>query len=239
MARFVWPIPGNVFLRKRGAGGARTGGNARRLAGLSYDLMVDGAQKPLADARYLLSPGDLCTVPQVPEIVAAGVGGLKIEGRYKDADYVALTTHAYREAVDRAWGGVAADAAEMAAEILAAGTGLFARAGAVVCFGDESSDCGAGRAPRHRGVCMGRVVSVDFDRVVIAAERGRPAASASLKPGDGVVFDAADWRSPGEPEEGGRVYEVIAARPESGSHVCQWGDSVRSGAGGRYFVADG
>jgi putative protease len=32
---------------------------------------------------------------------------------------------------------------------------------------------------------------------------------APLKPGDGLVFDAADWRSPGEPEEGGRVYEVL------------------------------
>ena len=31
---------------------------------------------------------------------------------------------------------------------------------------------------------------------------------APLKPGDGVVFDAADWRSPQEPEEGGRVFEV-------------------------------
>src|SRR5208283_258652 len=30
-----------------------------------------------------------------------------------------------------------------------------------------------------------------------------------LKPGDGVVFDAADWRSPEEPEEGGRVFEVV------------------------------
>jgi len=28
----------------------------------------------------------LCTVEQVSEIVAAGVGALKIEGRYKDAD---------------------------------------------------------------------------------------------------------------------------------------------------------
>ncbi|MFO8101710.1 MAG: U32 family peptidase, partial [Dehalococcoidia bacterium] len=40
----------------------------------------------------------------------------KIEGRYKDADYVALTTHAYRSAIDAAWGvrpaagGEAADA---------------------------------------------------------------------------------------------------------------------------------
>jgi len=31
---------------------------------------------------------------------------------------------------------------------------------------------------------------------------------APLKAGDGVVFDAADWRSPEEPEEGGRVYQV-------------------------------
>ena len=29
-----------------------------------------------------------------------------------------------------------------------------------------------------------------------------------VKRGDGLVFDAADWRSPDEPEEGGHVYEV-------------------------------
>jgi putative protease len=33
-------------------------------------------------------------------------------------------------------------------------------------------------------------------------------AESPLKPGDGVVFDAADWRSPEEKEEGGRVYQV-------------------------------
>ena len=40
-----------------------------------------------------------------PQIVASGVSALKIEGRYKDAEYVALTTHAYRKAVDEAWAG--------------------------------------------------------------------------------------------------------------------------------------
>jgi putative protease len=35
---------------------------------------------------------------------------------------------------------------------------------------------------------------------------------APLKAGDGLVFDAADWRSPEEPEEGGRIYEVRLAR---------------------------
>ena len=64
-----------------------------------------------------------------------------------------------------------------------------------------------GRAPRHRGVEMGRVVRVAPDRVEI--ETGEAHQIAPLKPGDGVVFDAADWRSPGEPEEGGRVYEAL------------------------------
>ncbi len=53
-----------------------------------------------------LSPGDLCTVEQVPEIVTYGVGALKIEGRYKDAGLCGAD-YAWRiwEAVDRAWGG--------------------------------------------------------------------------------------------------------------------------------------
>ena len=39
------------------------------------------------------------------EIVPLGVAALKIEGRYKDADYVALVTAAYRKALDDAWAG--------------------------------------------------------------------------------------------------------------------------------------
>jgi U32 family peptidase len=71
-----------------------------------------------------------------------------------------------------------------------------------------------GRAPRHRGVLLGRVIRVGADRVVL--QPGQAAAIAPLKPGDGVVFDAADWRSPEEPEEGGRVYTV---KPMRGGQV--------------------
>ena len=64
-----------------------------------------------------------------------------------------------------------------------------------------------GRAPRHRGVRMGRVIGVSETGVTIEpAETNR---LAPLKPGDGVVFDAADWRSPEEAEEGGRIFEVL------------------------------
>jgi putative protease len=174
--------------------------------------MVDGTHKPLDDARYLLSPGDLCTVAEVPAIVAAGVGALKIEGRYKDADYVALTTHAYRQAVDRAWSGdpVPRDKAETAEEMLQLEQVYSRGLGPWFASGTNHQVVVTGRAPRHRGVRMGTVVSVGFDRVVIAPESAH--ALAPLKPGDGVVFDAASWRSPGEPEEGGRVYGVVGSR---------------------------
>ncbi|HVV43927.1 MAG TPA: DUF3656 domain-containing protein, partial [Bryobacteraceae bacterium] len=161
-------------------------------------------QEPLGDARYLLSPGDLCTVSNVPEIVAAGVGSLKIEGRYKDADYVALTTKAYRDAVDGAWAGVERNRAELAAEMGRLEQVYSRGLGPWFASGTNHQAVVRGRAPRHRGVCAGKVVSVLPDSVVIAPER----IASPLKPGDGVVFDAADWRSPGEPEEGGRLYSV-------------------------------
>ena len=54
-------------------------------------MIVDNQLKPLGDARYLLSPGDLFALHQIPEIVNIGIHALKIEGRYKDENYVALT----------------------------------------------------------------------------------------------------------------------------------------------------
>ncbi|MEZ4606317.1 MAG: U32 family peptidase [Deinococcales bacterium] len=41
-----------------------------------------------------------------------GIASLKIEGRYKSSDYVALTTAAYRKAVDEAFAGVALSVTE-------------------------------------------------------------------------------------------------------------------------------
>jgi putative protease len=62
---------------------------------------------------------------------------------------------------------------------------------------------------------MGRVERVLAAGVVV--EPVGPAGEiAPLKPGDGLVFDAADWRSPEEPEEGGHVYEVT---PEAGGNI--------------------
>lgn len=42
-------------------------------------------------------------VDMVPELIRAGVRSFKIEGRLKGPEYVAITTRAYRQAVDEAW----------------------------------------------------------------------------------------------------------------------------------------
>jgi putative protease len=197
---------GQCFSSEAWGGRSANRGQCAQACRLPYEMIVDGKLQPLGDARYLLSPGDLFALRQIPEIVDIGIAALKIEGRYKDADYVALTTRAYRQAVDDAWAGrpVEVDrAAELQLEqVYSRGLGPF------FLTGTDHQAVVRGRAPRHRGVCMGRVARVTDAGIEI--EPAEANAAAPLKPGDGVVFDAADWRSPEEPEEGGRVFEVLA-----------------------------
>ena len=49
---------------------------------------------------YLYNSRDLCMIEHIPELVKAGVSSLKIEGRAKSYYYTAVTTNAYRYAVD-------------------------------------------------------------------------------------------------------------------------------------------
>jgi putative protease len=206
---------GQCFSSEAWGGRSANRGQCAQACRLPYDLMVDGKHQPLADARYLLSPGDLYALRQIPEIVQIGISALKIEGRYKDSDYVALTTRAYREAVDEAWDGhtgarpvrpVDAVTELQLEQVYSRGLGPH------FISGTNHQTVVNGRAPRHRGVLMGRVTRISDGNIVIEPISSAAAANslAPLKPGDGVVFDAADWRSPQEPEEGGRVFEVAA-----------------------------
>ncbi len=195
---------GQCFSSEAWGGRSANRGQCAQACRLPYELLVDDQVQPLGAARYLLSPGDLYALRQLPEIVQIGIHALKIEGRYKDADYVALTTAAYRQAVDEAWAGLPLHITpreELQLEqVYSRGLGPY------FVTGTNHQTVVNGRAPRHRGVLMGKVTQVLADRVVIAPEPD--AAPMPLKPGDGVVFDAADWRSPEQPEEGGRVYQV-------------------------------
>lgn len=49
---------------------------------------------------YIYNSKDLCMIPHLPELAAAGLTSLKIEGRVKSAYYVATVVRAYRAALD-------------------------------------------------------------------------------------------------------------------------------------------
>lgn len=53
-----------------------------------------------SDGTYLYNSRDLCMIDHIPALVRAGVNSLKIEGRAKTYYYTAVTTNAYRHAVD-------------------------------------------------------------------------------------------------------------------------------------------
>ena len=63
----------------------------------------DGQFFPVVEENggtYLYNSRDLCMIEHVDDILKAGVKSLKIEGRAKSAYYVAVTTNAYRHALD-------------------------------------------------------------------------------------------------------------------------------------------
>lgn len=188
---------GQCFSSEAWGGRSANRGQCAQACRLPYELLVDGEYRDLGDARYLLSPGDLYALHQVPELVRIGVNCLKIEGRYKDAEFVALTTAAYRKAVDEAWAGLPLSVTPQQEQDLEQ---VYSRGlGPHFMAGTNHQTVVRGRAPRHRGVRVGTVRGITERGVLV--ELSQP-----VKPGDGLVFDPANWRTPQGREEGGFLY---------------------------------
>ena len=193
---------GQCFSSEAWGGRSANRGQCAQACRLPYEMIVDGLKRDLGDARYLLSPGDLYALHQVPELVRIGVNCLKIEGRYKDAEFVALTTAAYRKAVDEAWAGlplsVTAQEEQDLEQVYSRGLGPH------FMSGTDHQKVVRGRAPRHRGVRVGTVTGLTERGVLVELEQ-------EVRAGDGLVFDPANWRTPEGREEGGFVYQVNEA----------------------------
>ncbi|GEM49686.1 U32 family peptidase [Deinococcus cellulosilyticus] len=190
---------GQCFSSEAWGGRSANRGQCAQACRLPYDLIVDGQYRNLEEARYLLSPGDLYALHQVPELMRIGVDCFKIEGRYKGPEYVAITTQAYRKAIDETWEmgsfHITPEEERDIEQVYSRGLGPW------FMQGTNHRQVVRGRAPRHRGVKLGEVTEVGrgFVRVKCAFEP---------KPGEGLVFDAAHRRSPELKEEGGNIYEV-------------------------------
>ena len=204
---------GQCFSSEAWGGRSANRGQCAQACRLEYGMIVDGRLKSLSDLTYLLSPQDLAALDLVPDLMDAGVTSLKIEGRLKGPEYVAATTRAYREAVDAAWEGREAAWDEERRSSLAQ---LFAR-------GQDSTFDGLsqgflvpdhqkvviGRSPRHRGVYIGVVASVNRSRGTVCIEMADHPSRRELKPSDGLVFDKGRAR---QEEAGGTIVQVIRRR---------------------------
>lgn len=135
--------------------------------------------------EHLLSPKDLCTIDILPELIASGVASLKIEGRMKSPEYVAMVVGAYRSALDRAYADPEhySATAEEHAQLEEAFSRGFTTA---YLQGARGNDMMSYRRPNNRGVMVGRVADIRDGLVELACER-------ALNRGDVLEF----WTSRG------------------------------------------
>jgi putative protease len=86
--------------------GGRSGNRGRcaqpcRMPYSIVDIESGNIVKQEIQNRYLLSPKDLNTIEYLKEIIDSGITSLKIEGRMKRPEYVAITVSNYRKAIEK------------------------------------------------------------------------------------------------------------------------------------------
>ncbi|MFA4859229.1 DUF3656 domain-containing protein [Methanoregula sp.] len=154
--------------------------------------------------NYLLSPKDLCTYPRLPEL-AGTVASVKIEGRMKSPQYVAIVVAAYRRALDAIAAGTWHESPDVIRDLGLAFSRGFTRG---YLFGDRHDALMARDAPDNRGMEVGTVTKFD--------QKG---GSATIRlrgtyipaPGDGIRFSGSNGQ-----EEWGFSLNTIPSKTRDG-----------------------
>ena len=184
--------------------------------------------------QYLLSPKDMNTLDILPQMLEAGVTSLKIEGRMKRPEYVAVVVDCYRRAIDSYLAGNYYVSAEDRANI----EQIFNRDFTTAYLEKRPgrmllSD----RRPNNRGVLVGRVAKLarygehknqtgSFDNVSEGFHNGLNSELIKLEKelhlGDGLEF----WVT-----QGGRVGITVEKMLRNGAEitVARPGDLVQIG----------
>jgi putative protease len=157
----------------------------------TYGRPVNLRTLPLAD-QYLLSPKDLATYTHLAELVDAPIVSLKIEGRMRSPEYVAIVTATYREALDAIARGTWKPDDEKVRDLLLAFNRGFT-AGYLFC--ERHGKLMSREQPSNRGLPVGVVTNWDdrSHRVTVTNNLKIP-----LHSGDGVLFSQlpnteAEW----------------------------------------------
>lgn len=147
---------------------------------LQYELLDAGGDAVATPGRHVLSTKDLAGVAQLPALIGAGVSALKIEGRMKSPEYVAIVTSVYRDALDRALSDP--ESYEVLPSEWQRLEEAFSRGFTdAYLTGDRGSALMSYTRPNNRGVLIGRVAEVE-------ARVARVPLDRSLDPADTLQF---------------------------------------------------
>jgi putative protease len=148
-------------------------------------------------AGYLLSPKDICLLEHIGEMAAAGISSLKIEGRMKSPEYVAVVVKTYRKYLDAALKqmekgrgtGLEIDKADMH-DLLQ----IFNRGGFSSGYlkGKTGADMMCYDKPNNSGIYLGTVTAYDSGTQMVGIK-----LEDRLNVGDGVEIWTGGPDSPG------------------------------------------
>lgn len=161
---------------------------------MAYQLVdSDGKEYKSKDGNYLLSTRDLNMLNHLPDLIAAGVTSLKIEGRMKRPEYVALVVQHYRRAIDAYYEHTSFDKKKAMKELVQIfnrdfTTGYF--------YANQGADLMSHTRPDNRGVFVADILKTEQKKIWIQLKE-------PLFVGDGYLL----FNQRGE-EIAGKVHEL-------------------------------
>ncbi|MEG0900739.1 MAG: U32 family peptidase, partial [Clostridia bacterium] len=182
--------------------GGRSGNRGRCAQPCRQRLSLNGQEGALLSLR------DLCLLDDLPALCEAGVASLKVEGRLKSAEYVAVTASVYRCALDAVRAGTFQPGDVGAREQLlqAFNRGGFTRGHAMGARDAEL--CALGRVG-HEGVPVGEVLSVSRGLASVRVTRAlHDGDSLQIRGGEDI-----DLRYSGHAVEAGGT-AILRLRPD-------------------------
>ena len=134
---------------------------------LAYGLVDEAEESVVAvEGDRLLCPRDYLGIEHLPELVAAGVASLKIEGRMKNPDYVFNVVRVWRRALDMLRDG-AWDAADEAALERELGRSFNRGFTDAYLRGRSGTELMSFERAINQGVRVGRLVAVGHEEVTV------------------------------------------------------------------------
>ncbi|HNX74269.1 MAG TPA: peptidase U32 family protein [Candidatus Rifleibacterium sp.] len=189
-------VSGRCFMSQFGFDASANRGECRQPCRREYLIKdVREGKEFLLGQDYVMSPKDLCSLPFLDQILAAGVNSLKIEGRGRSPEYVSVVTACYRQFIDfyydhRREPDFAVRLADLKKQLMTRLDSVFHRGFSEgFFFGRQISQWtgGNGSKATHRKVHVG-VVTNFFRKVMVAEIRVEGAGFAC---GDELMFQGS------------------------------------------------